>query len=398
MIPFSEAYKVVMSNVFRTKTEKVPLVESLWCILAEDVISDIDMPPFDKSAMDGYACRLEELKEELEILETIPAGYTPKKKITTGKCSKIMTGAMIPQGANCVIIVEETEIKRPGKVLFTGERAQFTKKNAKCNICFKAEDIKKGDCLIKKGIQIKPQHIAVLATAGYSKVTVSAQPSVGIITTGSELVEPGKKLSQSKIRNSNGHQLIAQVLNSGALPSYYGIVKDDEKAITDTITQALNDNDIVLISGGVSMGDYDFVPQCLKKNNIQILFDKVAVQPGKPVNFGIGKNKACFGMPGNPVSTFMQFELLVKPFLFAMMGSEFKPEIFLLPMGTSFKRHNTTRESIIPVELQDGKVYPLEYHGSAHINAIAQTSFVISIPQGVKEIEKGKFVNVRQIQ
>lgn len=398
MIPFSEAYKILMSNVFRTPYEKVPLAESLWSILAEDVVSDIDMPPFDKSAMDGYACRAEDLKNELELIETIPAGYKPKRKVAKGKCSKIMTGAMIPDGADCVIIVEETQLSASGKIKFTGDINSFFAENAKSNICFKAEDIKKGDLLLKKGLHIKPQHIAVLATAGYAKVLVAIQPNVGIITTGSELIEPGKKLTSSKIRNSNGHQLIAQVLNAGGIPNYYGIVADEEDMITQVITQALHENDIVLISGGVSMGDFDFVPACLKKNAIRILFDKVAIQPGKPVNFGVGKNKACFGMPGNPVSTFIQFELLVKPFIYAMMGSDFKPETFLMPLGTSIKRHNASRESIIPVTVREGKVYPLEYHGSAHINAIASSNYVISIPMGVKEIAEGKLIDVRLIQ
>lgn len=397
MIPFSEAYKIVMSNVFRTSTEKVDLAESLWSILAEDVVSDIDMPPFNKSAMDGFACRSEDLEGELTVVETIQAGYTPKKKVGKGQCSKIMTGAMIPDGANCVIIVEETQLSDSKKVKFTGDISSFFGENAKCNICFKAEDIKKGDLLLKKGVHIKPQHIAVLATAGYAKVLVAIQPNVGIITTGSELVEPGKKLTSSKIRNSNGHQLIAQVLNAGAVPNYYGIVADDEQEITDVITQALQENDIVLISGGVSMGDFDFVPACLKKNGIKILFDKVAIQPGKPVNFGTGKNKACFGMPGNPVSTFIQFELMVKPFIHAMMGSDFKPEKFLLPLGTNISRHNDSRESIIPVTIKDGKIFPLEYHGSAHINAIASSNYVISIPLGVKEISEGKLIDVRLI-
>lgn len=398
MIPFSEAYEIVMNNVFRTSTEKVPLAESLWSILAEDIVSDIDMPPFNKSAMDGYACRAEDLKSELEVIETIPAGYKPKKKVGKGKCSKIMTGAMIPDGADCVIIIEETQLSDSKKIKFTGDISSFFAENAKRNICFKAEDIKKGDCLLNKGVHIKPQHIAVLATAGYAKVLVATQPNVGIITTGSELVEPGKKLTSSKIRNSNGHQLIAQVLNAGGIPNYYGIVADEEDMITQVITQALHENDIVLISGGVSMGDYDFVPACLKKNGIKILFDKVAIQPGKPVNFGVGKHKACFGMPGNPVSTFMQFELLVKPFIYAMMGSEFKPEKFLLPLGKTIKRSNDSRESVIPVTIKDGKVYPLEYHGSAHINAIVASNYVISIPMGIKEISEGKLINVRLIQ
>ena len=223
---------------------------------------------------------------------------------------------------------------------------------------------------------------------GLSKLIFNSTSSINV----------SEKISGSKIRNSNGHQLIAQTINAGAEPKYYGIIPDSEKTITNVITRALSENEIVLISGGVSMGDYDFVPMCLRKNGINILFDKVAVQPGKPVNFGMGKNKACFGMPGNPVSTFIQFEFLVRPFIVAMMGGKFKPAIFPMTLGQTLIRRNDTREAIIPVKIDDGKVFPVEYHGSAHINAIAISSYVISIPQGIKEIPQESIVNVRQIQ
>ena len=394
MISFSEAYNVVIDNAFSIEMERVDFNSSLGRILAENVISDIDMPPFDKSAMDGYACRLQDTVKELEIVEVIPAGHTPLKKITECRCSKIMTGAQTPEGANCVIIMEETEISSSNKVKYTGK--PITK--IKNNICTKAEDIKAGDTLLKKGTLIKPQHIAVMSTAGCVNPLVAKRPKVGIITTGSELVEPHEKITGAKIRNSNGHQLIAQVKNCGGTPNYYGIVEDAEEAITEMISKALKDNDLILISGGVSIGDYDFVPTCLKNNGINILFNQVAVQPGKPINFGISKRKACFGMPGNPVSTFIQFELLIKPFIYKMMGADFSPVTYQMPLGEDYSRKNDSRESVIPVKITEGKVYPLEYHGSAHISALIESDYVISIPPGIKHLEKETMVNVRQIQ
>lgn len=394
MISFQEAHKLVNKNVFKTGMERVDFISSLDRILAEDVISNIDMPPFDKSVMDGYACRMQDTEKELEVLEIIPAGHTPLKKITEGKCSKIMTGAMIPEGANCVIIIEETEIGFSGKIRYTGNPII----KEKSNICSKAKDIKIGEILLARGLLIKPQHIAVMAAVGCTNPLVAKKPKIGIITTGSELVEPREKITGAKIRNSNGYQLIAQVKKCGGIPNYYGITEDAEKSITEVISKALNENDAILISGGVSVGDYDFVPTCLKKNGIKILFDRVAIQPGKPITFGIGRGKACFGMPGNPVSTFVQFELLVKPFIYKMTGVDFCPTIYKMPLGEKYSRENDFRESVIPVKITNGKVYPLEYHGSSHINALIVFDYIIFIPIGVKCIEKETIVNVRQIQ
>ena len=169
-----------------------------------------------------------------------------------------------------------------------------------------------GEVVLSKGEIIKPQHIAVLASVGCSHPQVSIRPRVGVISTGSELVEPCEKVEGPKIRNSNSYQLFAQIQRMGAVPVYYGIAEDTVESTDLYIRKAMAENNVVLVSGGVSMGDYDFVPEVFKKNGIKILFDQVAIQPGKPITFGVGENVICFGMPGNPVSTFVQFEILVK--------------------------------------------------------------------------------------
>lgn len=393
MIKFEEAFDIVLNSAnFHLQSERMNLKNSLGRILAEDVRSDINMPPFDKSAMDGFACRKGDIENELEVIEVLPAGKVPEKSIGKNQCVKIMTGAMIPEGADCVIMVEHTEE--------VGENTiRFTKDNTGNNICYFAEDIKKDDLVLKKGIEIKPQHIAVMASVGCTRPFVSIRPKVGIISTGDELVEPEKFPGKSQIRNSNGHQLVAQVTRAGAIPDYMGIAEDSEKVTFDTISRALRENDIVLLTGGVSMGDFDFVPEIMTKCGVDIKFGSLAVKPGKPTTFGaFGKRKFIFGLPGNPVSSYTQFELLVKPLILKLMSANELPTDIKLPMGIGYKRKKSTRKSFVPVNVsKDGKVYPVEYHGSAHIHSYVFADGITSIEIGKEKLEIGELVDVRQI-
>ncbi len=389
MITFEEAKKIVMGTVVRTGIKSVSLAESLNRILAEDIESDMDMPPFDKSAMDGYACRREDFCKELTVIEEIPAGYCPKKDISASQCSKIMTGAVVPEGADCVIMVEYTEEIEGGKI-------RFTAKETRNNICYKAEDIKSGDIVLEKGVLIKPEHIAVLATLGCAEVLVADKPRVGIIATGSELVEPSEKAEGAKIRNSNGWQLAAQAQNMGCEVRNYGIAVDTEEAIDGAIKRGIAENDILILSGGVSMGDYDLVPGILKENGVEILFNKVAVQPGNPSTFGVIEDTRCFGLPGNPVSTFLQFEMLIKPFLYQMMGHNFDHTTIKAELSEEIKRKKAVRASIIPVKfVSSGKILKVDYHGSAHISAMCNADGAIVIPIGETVIKKGTMLDVR---
>src|SRR3989339_233852 len=325
MIPFEKALDIVISSARELTNERIPMINASGRILAEDVISDTDMPPFHKSAVDGFACKKCDIRMPLEVIETIAAGKIPEKKIESGQCSKIMTGAMLPDGADCVVMVEFSERNSENKVV-------FSIKETSDNICYKGEDVKKEMTVLKKGTRITPAHIAVMASVGCTNPLVSRKPNVAILTTGDELIEPSEPISGAQIRNSNAYQLIAQAEKCNVNTNYCGIVSDIESVLEKEIEKAHQQNDVILLTGGVSMGDFDFVPAILKKLGFDILFHSIAVQPGKPTLFAKKGNVFCFGLPGNPVSSFLQFELLVKPLLLKLSGNQYQPLNLKLPL------------------------------------------------------------------
>lgn len=392
MIQFKQAYKIIMDSARLLGTERVNLSLALRRVLAEDVSSDIDMPSFNKSARDGYACRREDINNELEVIEVIPAGYVPRKIIGKNQCAKIMTGAIVPEGADCIVMVEFTQ-------KLTDNTIKVVNGDSDDYIYFAGEDVRAGDVVIKRGTVIHPQHIAILAAVGCTNPLVYMRPRVGIITTGNEIVEPDVKPTLSQIRNSNGHQLAAQLTDINALSKYYGIAKDDEFALNSMFRKAIAESDVVIVSGGVSMGDFDIVPYVAQKNGIKILFHKVAIKPGKPLIFGTSEKIAFFGLPGNPVSTFVSFELFVKPFLLGMMGHKYEPHTITLPLAKTVRRRKAERLEWFPVQIvPGGQAMPVEYHGSGHITALSETDGIFPISIGTEKIEKGTMVNVRWIR
>jgi molybdopterin molybdotransferase len=391
IITFNEAFKIVMGSSFSLGTETVSFTDSLNRILACDIKSDMDMPPFNKATVDGFACRKADLGNELAILETIAAGTHPEKAISGNQCSRIMTGAPLPSGADVVIMVEDSILRPNGKVKFTGS---FTKEN----IAIRGEDIKTGEIVLKQGKLIKPEDIAVIASVGCTLLIVSKIPRVTVISSGDELVEPSEKPGLSQIRNSNAYQLMAQIARAGARGSYLGIAKDDEEATYKMVKSAISESDLVLVTGGVSMGDFDFIPAVLEKAGVKILFSRVNIQPGKPTTFGIHPDAIVFGLPGNPVSSFVIFELLVRPLICKMMGNKYEPVSIPLVMKSSFYRRSADRLGWIPVMItKEGMVTPVEYHGSAHISSLTLADGLIPLNVGKKTIEKGEVVGVRQI-
>ncbi len=389
MITFDEAYACVMDAVIPMGREAVALEECMGRVLAEEVVSDLDMPPFNKSAMDGYACRKQDLGHALRVVEEIPAGYQPRRSVGENECAKIMTGAMVPEGADCVIMVEYVEEVSENTI-------RYLKESTKENICREAEDLRRGDKVLEKGALISPRQIAVLATVGHVNPMVATRPRVGVISTGNELVEPSEKASGPKIRNSNGWQLAAQVEEMGCLAKNYGIAEDTEEALNAVVSQAIAENDVLLLSGGVSMGDYDLVPGILRENGIELLFTKVAIKPGRPSTFGVGETTRCFALPGNPVSTFIQFEMLVKPALFKMMGHDYRPTVVKAKVQRDIRQKQADRLSIIPVKLVAAdEVEPVDYHGSAHISAMCETDGFVIFPSMETLIKKGSVTDVR---
>ncbi len=391
MHSFKEAQDIIKESARYLGEERVDFMNSLNRVLAEDVISDVDMPPFDKAAMDGFACRRLDLGKELKLIETIAAGMVPQKTIEEGQCSRIMTGAMLPEGADTVIMVEQTEMVSEDVVRFTASQTTS-------NIARKAEDVKVGDVMWKKGSVILPSHIAIFAAVGWVNPLVARQPRVAILSTGDELVEPDEKPGPGMIRNSNSWQLMAQVRQANCIANYMGIVPDTEEDTEMAITKALAENDVVLLTGGVSMGDFDFVPLSMKKNEVDILFQKVAVKPGRPTVFGVTEKSYIFGLPGNPVSSYINFEVFVKPLLYQLMGSVYEPLQLKLPMGKSYSRKKADRLEWVPVDINsEGEVIPVAYHGSAHIHAVCLSKALMEVAIGTYDITKGEIVHVRPL-
>ena len=391
MISFEEAQVITNSFALPGKTERIDLFRALNRTLAEDIFSDIAMPPFDKSAMDGFACRKSDLKNHLQIIEEIGAGAIPQKKIGENQCSRIMTGAMVPAGADIVIMKEDIEE-------INSDNIRLKRENPRTNICYKGEDVMEGDLVLKKGDLISPAQIAILASVGCNNPLVYNMPTVAIISTGNELVEPDQKPGISKIRNSNSYQLMAQVQQMGITPVYLGIIRDDEHDLLDVLTSAIGKYDITIISGGVSVGDFDFVPKILKTLNVNIRVHGMNVRPGKHLLFGERENHFIFGMPGNPVSSFVQFEVLVRPFMNTLMGKS-KTESFLyLPIEEEYIRKKGDLLIFVPVKFTNqGTALPLEYHGSAHIHAYSFAQGIMEIPQSISILKKGETVRVRPL-
>jgi len=391
MIPFNEALETIKSYARLPGTEQVNLLNTLRRTLAKDVFSDISMPPFNKSAMDGFACRKSDLKNTLQVIEEIPAGTIPAKTIGENQCARIMTGAMVPEGADFVIMKEDIEET-------ASDFLRCTRETNKTNICYTGEDVKSGDLVLNKGDVISPAHIAILASVGCMNPLVYKLPSVAIISTGDELVEPNEKPGLSKIRNSNSYQLMAQNQQLGITPDYLGIIPDDENSVKNILTLALEKYDVTIISGGVSVGDFDFVPKILNELKVNIRVHGMDVRPGKHLLFGERANHYVFGLPGNPVSSFVQFEVLVKPFLNTMMGKTADEPFLHLPIEEDYLRKKGDQLVFVPVSLtKQGTALPLEYHGSAHIHAYSFAQGIMEIPKGISFIKKGEPVCVRSL-
>lgn len=390
MIPIEEAEKILDKITCRPETEEVGLMDSLGRVLGQDIISTINMPPFDKSAMDGYAVNSKDNSTKFEIVEIIAAGDVPRETIGKGQCAKIMTGAMLPAGTDKVIIKEVTE-ERDGFMYLIGEDKYL-------NICYLGEDVKPGDVILKAGHLIRAPEVGIIASMGLDSFKVYKKPKVGIITTGSEIVVPGETLAKGQIYNSNTYSISAQVIQTGADVIAAGMVSDDKTIIKEKISNLLDETQMVLISGGVSMGDYDFVPGILKDLGVQLHFDKVAIKPGKPTVFGTRADVLIFGLPGNPVSTFTIFEVFVKKVLYRLMGHEYTPVMLKGIMKKDFRRKRTERTAYVPVTYyNDGSVEAVEYHGSAHLTALSQANALLKVPTGVGVAAEGSIVYVRQI-
>jgi len=319
MISVEKALKTILANFEPLGLEKINILEARGRIIGEDIFSPRNIPSADNSAMDGYAVRYTEAKGttkdkplKLKIIEDIPAGKIALKKINNGEAARIMTGAVIPEGADSVIRQEDT--LRDGRTVIIYVSAEKGE-----NIRFAGEDMRKGELVVKKRSPLRPAHIGMLASLGKASVNVYQRPRVAIMSTGDELVDIKTNPGPGKIVNSNSYSLAAQVLECGAIPIMLGIAKDKKTDLQKKFKSAL-DADVIISSGGVSVGDFDFVKNVMGEIGNAMHFWQVAMRPGKPLAFGAIEGVPLFGLPGNPVSAMVSFEQFVRPSLLKMQG------------------------------------------------------------------------------
>jgi molybdopterin molybdotransferase len=319
MISVEKAYEIVLANCRPMALEKVGLLEALGRVIGEDVYARRDLPSFDNSAKDGYAVRAEDTKGAcaskpvlLRVIETIAAGVIPRKTVGKGQAARIMTGAVLPRGANAVVCREDVD----ESVEMVSVKRSVT---AGRDVRLMGEDVQKGQRVIQAGSVLRPAHIGMLAALGRPFVAVYRRPSVAIMSAGDELVDIETDPPDGKIVNSNGYALAALVKGLGGVPILCPILRD-RKADIEKAFEQVKRADVVLSSGGVSVGDFDFVKDVMNQNGHTLLFWRVAMKPGKPMAFGFLGDTPIFGLPGNPVSVLVTFEQFVRPFLLRMQG------------------------------------------------------------------------------
>jgi molybdopterin molybdotransferase len=394
-----DALKVVLDTVPVLGFEKINLLDALGRVLAEDIIADRDNPPWNNSAMDGFAVRHEDIKQDhpvtmptlLKVIEDVPAGRFPSKAVGKGEAIRIMTGAAIPQGADTVLKIEDTEAKPDTVKVFKAEERG-------ANIRPKGEDVRKGDCIISKSTVIRPAEAGMLAILAKPFVFVYQRPRVAILSTGDELADLDERLSDEKIINSNSYGIAAAVREAGGLPHLLGIAKDNPEDLKAKIRNGLN-ADILVLSGGVSMGDYDFTKPVFQELGGEMNFWKLAIRPGQPVAFGkIGKTLA-FGLPGNPVSSMVTFEQLVRPAMLQMCGHKAltRPIVQAVFQERFSKRPDRRHflRGILWMERGMLMVRTTGPQGSGILTSLVKANGLIDIPVEVEKLKPGDVVNVQ---
>ncbi|HXD33003.1 MAG TPA: gephyrin-like molybdotransferase Glp [Pyrinomonadaceae bacterium] len=399
MIPVAEAIQIVLSRAPKLEAEEVSLTESLGRILAEDIIADSDLPPFDRSQMDGYALRADEVQQtpaRLSVAGESIAGKGWHHELQPGTAVRIMTGAPVPAGADSVQQVELTKESE-------GVVEILEPVNQGRSIVRRGAEIKAGEVVLRIGDQINAAMIAVLASFGYETVQVSAQPRVSVLATGSELVSVSQQPGQDQIRDSNNYSIGAYAKLTGALVKLMPLAGDDIGILKKQIGLAVERSDVVITSGGVSMGSYDFTKAALRELGAEILFERVALRPGKPTVFASMPNGALvFGLPGNPVSVSVTFNLFARAALLRMQGVAnplLAKEVAVLSKAL---KGSLDRESYLPAQLftnDEGQLLaePLKWGGSSDFVAFARATALIVVPAGTGSMSEGERVRVTRL-
>lgn len=392
-----ETLEIILGAIQPMKAEMCCLMEARGRVLAEPVVSQRNLPPRDNSAMDGYAFRHpggESAETTLKVVEEIAAGHPGKLSVGVGEASKIMTGAPIPAGADTVVPVEEVT-RRGDEVILSALPPRGT------NVRLAGEDVPAGREILPVGALIRPAEVGMLAALGRSFVKVSQRPRVAILSTGDEIVEIDRAADSGMIVNSNSYALAAQVAEAGGVPMMLGIGRDDPDGLMEMLERA-GTAEMVLTTGGVSMGDYDYVPEVLVKWGVKIAVRKVAMKPGKPTIFGLRGNTAVFGLPGNPVSAMVAFEQFVRPAIRKLTGcgNLFRPVVRATLSGDAGKlSHKGDRTEFIRCQVQKGAdgftVQSLKKRESGMLSTIVKANGLMVVPPGEGTLNPGDEVLVQ---
>lgn len=395
LISYDVATRLLLENIPAQRTETVPLARSQGRVSAREVTADEDVPPFDRSVMDGYAIRSSDAAKAgsaLDLVGEVSAGRVGDFVLAGGEAAAIMTGAPLPSGADAVVMVEKTRRSADSKVCLqtavrTGE-----------NVALRGSEVKHGEIVVSRGQVIGPAQLGVLAMFGRTDVEVLKPPRVGILPTGSEVIEIAGTPAMGQIRNANGPMLAGQSRRLGLQAKELSIVGDDVGALRLAVQDALEGLDILILTGGVSMGKHDYVPQVLREVGVRVIFHKLAIKPGKPVLCGRVGEKLVFGLPGNPVSSFVTYELLVRPAILRWMGfdSVFLPGV-TASLVTGFE-HRSRRAFYVPglvsVRKEGLVVRPIRTAGSADLVAFSRSNCLIALPEMCQHVDAGTSVKV----
>jgi len=391
MISFDAAIGLIGSTLQAgtSAPERISVPDAAGRYLSHDAVARMDVPAFDRSAVDGYAVLPDDPGPVYQILTTIKPGSPGTMRLEKGMTVKIMTGAVVPEGVGRIQMVEHTAIGPDGRV-------QFLKSSSASNICRRGEDRKSGQTVLPAGTRLDPESLAALTMCGIREVDVIRKPRVAVLSTGDEIIASMEDWAPGKVMNLNGPMLAALCERHGGAVSVQALAGDTRQRLATLLRDALGQSDLVLFSGGVSAGDFDFIPDTVREAGLSIHFTKVAVKPGKPVLFATGAGGIVVGLPGNPVSAYLDFHLFVLPVMARLMGLPAVPVRELsAPLARTFQRRAAERREYVPCRLtRAGLAEQLDYNGSGHFAALWQADGFFVVEAGRAMIEAGSPVPV----
>lgn len=395
----ADALRIVLSHCAPLPAQTMDLsAAALGQALAEEVRSDVDVPPFDRAVMDGYAIRSADLARgvaELTVLEEVTAGAVPRHAIGPGQTTRVMTGAPIPDGADSVVVIERSRMLDESRV-----RLEDDPKPGR-HVMKRGAEVRNGEAVLRPGAVLRPQEFGMLAIVGRASARLVPRPRVAIVATGDELIDPPALPGPGQIRNSNAPMLLAQSVRAGAVARGLGIGRDRPDSLVPLIRDGLQNSDVLVLSGGVSAGTHDLVPGILQSEGVVAHLHKVRLKPGKPFLFGTHESAAgkrlVFGLPGNPVSSFVCFELFMRPALRRLAGLPDDEPPLRLPLREAFS-YKSDRPTYHPARLEGGGVRAVAWGGSSDLRAFLSADALLVLPEGGKRFDEGTLLDVIRLE